>query len=70
MHPEFLAQIAQAYGVGVLGGKRVAGGNAIEFNDAPATELDGMKGGKDGGKIDAAPAQLNPLVAAGRGRVF
>ena len=63
MYSEFLAQIAQAGSVGIFGRERFAFGYAIEFNDAPATEIDRMERRKDGWKIDAAFAELDPFVA-------
>ena len=65
MHPEFLAQVAQAGRVGIFRRERIAGGNTIQFDDAPAAEFDRVKRGKDGRKIDAALAELDPFISAG-----
>ncbi len=66
MHPEFLAQKAQAGRVGVFRRKSFAGGDAIQFDDAPAAEVDCVERGENGWEIDAALAQFDPFISARR----
>src|SRR5512146_2407064 len=63
LHPEFLAQKAQAGSVGFFGRKCFALGHAIKCDDAPAAELDLVERCKDCGEVNASLTQFYPLVA-------